>query len=684
MDSGPQSFQDARVKLSLRAAAAAAIVLTAILVVVASTTSEAGAAEMLTTLTLPLAFATAGVVALDRRPRAVAALSLAGVGVAHLAAFVLSAGAVSARRHDQPVLQVPAAALARATFLLGFVAFLALALSLPHRTALPATARRALLAAASLAVAAPVLGALLADEQRLPLQLTGWPVSVGGAALAPRLGPLGEAGALLLAAPLAAAAILVWRYRKAHGDIRRRLRWPLVAFVVVVAAVVVSRTLGRDLPGDAGELFTVVALAATPFAVLPSILGAPTDDERLAAAVRVAVVLALGWSAVAVAYAAVAGGAGLQGEARRPLATTVVLVCGLAPLLPPVRRGVRRAADRLVFGPDVDGHALLTDYGAAVALADGAPGLCLHTAGALRTALGASWAQMRLTSGEEACAGHPGADVALRVPLVDADVVVGELRCGRRRRGPYSPRDVAAVEGLARHTALAVRNLRLGEELAAHLDELAASRHRLAVAADTERRRIERDLHDGVQQDLVALLSRVELARTLLGFSVDETSRTLDELREDVRRAIGSLRRTVLGIHPPVLSDRGLVAAVLARSGDLPIDVDIQADPELRQRRFAQDVEAAAYYVVAECLTNVLKHAGTASAHVRFDLVDDSLVVLVSDRGTGGARPDLGTGLAGLADRLSAVGGTLQVVSPPGGGTTVTAVLPVDAEVPTR
>lgn len=680
MDSGAAAAEDALVSLAVRPAAAAATVLTAVLVVLAATAS-AGGRDVLTTLTLPLAFAAAGVVALDRRPRAIAAASLAAVGVLHLVAFVLTAGAVIARRRDLVVLEVAAAAGARISYLLGFVAFLALALSLPHRTSLSPRSRRALVTAAAVAVAAPALGALLADEQRLPLELTGWPRAVAGAGAAPGLAGVTEAGALLLAAPVIGALILLWRYRKASVQVRRRLRWPLTALVVVMAAVVVGQTVGRDLPGAGGDLFVVIALGATPFAVLPSILGDPAEDERLAAGVRVAVVLAAAWSAIAIGYAAVAAGAGLAGEVRRPVATALVLVLGLAPLLPPVRRLVTRAADRLVFGPDVDGHALLTEYGAGVALASGLPGLCHHTAAALRTALGAPWAQMLLMSGEDETAGEPGPPAALRVPVVDGATVIGELRCGRRRRGPYSPRDVAAVAGLARHTALAVRNLRLDDELAARLDELAASRHRLAVAAETERRRIERDLHDGVQQDLVALLSRVELARIVLDFSVEETTRTLDELREDVRRAIVSLRRTVLGIHPPVLSDRGLVAAVLARSGDLPIDVDVQADAEVRQRRFPQDVEAAAYYVVIESLTNVLKHAAAAVAEVRLELADGSLVVLVRDRGRGGARPELGTGLSGLADRLSAVGGTFGVASPPGGGTTVTAVLPVDAEV---
>jgi signal transduction histidine kinase len=265
--------------------------------------------------------------------------------------------------------------------------------------------------------------------------------------------------------------------------------------------------------------------------------------------------------------------------------------------------------------------------------------------------------------------------------IADDDAVLGELCCGRRRRGPYAPREIEAVQALARQTALAVRNRRLAEDVIRHVEELAASRHRLALAGDEERRRIERDLHDGTQQDLIALLSRVELARTVLGVSVDEAARTLDELRADVARAITSLRRTVQGIHPPVLTDQGLVAAVMTRVSELPMAVDIHVGDDLRARRFPLQVEASAYYVIVESLTNVLKHSGVRAAAVHLLLDGDTLLVSVSDAGRGGASPASGTGLAGLADRLAAVDGELEVTSVPGHGTQVQARLPVRADV---
>jgi signal transduction histidine kinase len=653
-------------------------------VVLATSTSTADWSEVALALTLPLAFAVAGLVGLHRRPGTPTAAFVAAVGLSHLWAFALVAASVHAGREQLPTVEASAAAVGAVMYLLGFVALVAVALTLAAERPLSRSARRVLLGLCALALLPPALTAVAAHRQRLVLVLDGWPEYAAGAGLLPALGDISAGSAVLLAAPVAAAAIVVWRYIRSAGATRRRLRWPAAAFAAVFAAIVVQQLVGRDLPSEAAALIVVAALAVTPFALLPSVLAGSVDDERLAAVVRGAVVLAAAWTVAAVCYAAIAAATGLSGPARTPAATAVLVVCGLAPLVPQVRRAVAGVAERLVTGPTADGYDLLREYGLALATTDGLTGLCEQTAHALRRALGAPWAEMTLLSGEHGRAGPGVASdhvVALRVVIADDDAVLGELCCGRRRRGPYAPREIEAVQALARQTALAVRNRRLAEDVIRHVEELAASRHRLALAGDEERRRIERDLHDGTQQDLIALLSRVELARTVLGVSVDEAARTLDELRADVARAITSLRRTVQGIHPPVLTDQGLVAAVMTRVSELPMAVDIHVCDDLRARRFPLQVEASAYYVIVESLTNVLKYSGVRTAAVHLRLDGDTLLVSVSDAGRGGAAPAAGTGLAGLADRLAAVDGDLEVISVPGQGTQVQARLPARADV---
>jgi signal transduction histidine kinase len=652
-------------------------------VALATSSSAADWSEVALALALPLAFAVVGLVGLHRQPGALSAAFMTAVGLSHLWAFVLIAAAVRSGRTQLLAFEVLSAAVGTVMYLLGFVAVVAVALTLPAERNVGRWARRVLIGLCVLAAVPPVVTAGAAPRQRLVLVLDGWPEHAAGAGLLPALSNASALSAPLLATPVAAAVIVVWRYVRSAGATRRRLRWPAAAFAAVFAAVVVQQLVGRDLPSEAAAFIFVAALGVTPFALLPSVLAGSVDDERLAAVVRGAVALAAAWTVVAVCYAAIAAGTGLDGTARTPAATAVVVLCGLAPLVPHVRRAVASVAERLVTGPTVDGYAVLREYGLALTTTDGLTGLCGQTAEALSSALGAPWAEMTLLSGEHGRAGPGVASddaVALRVVIADDGVVLGELRCGRRRRGPYGARDIEAVQALARQTALAVRNRRLAEAVSRHVEELAASRHRLAMAGDDERRRIERDLHDGTQQDLIALLSRVELARTVLGFSVDEAARTLDELKEDVARAIASLRRTVQGIHPPVLTDQGLVAAVLTRVSELPMDVDVHVSDDLRVRRFPMQVEASAYYVIVESLTNVLKHSGVRTAEVRLRLEGQSLLVSVSDAGRAGASPTAGTGLAGLADRLAAVDGALEVTSVPGHGTQVHARLPTHAD----
>jgi signal transduction histidine kinase len=230
------------------------------------------------------------------------------------------------------------------------------------------------------------------------------------------------------------------------------------------------------------------------------------------------------------------------------------------------------------------------------------------------------------------------------------------------------------VRAVAASAALALENERLEAELRARLDELQSSRARLVEVSMFERRRLERDLHDGAQQRLVALSLQLGLARRRLDAGDGRAAvAMLDAARDELARALEELRELARGIHPAVLTDRGLEAALEALADRAPLPVSLDQMPA---ERLPAPVEAAAYFVVAEALTNVAKYAGASSAEVSIARNGGYAVVEVRDDGVGGADPAVGTGLRGLADRLAALDGRLEVHSPPGHGTTVRAEVP--------
>jgi signal transduction histidine kinase len=233
--------------------------------------------------------------------------------------------------------------------------------------------------------------------------------------------------------------------------------------------------------------------------------------------------------------------------------------------------------------------------------------------------------------------------------------------------------DPSLVRAAAAAAALQLQNERLEAELRARVEELQSSRARLVEISMFERRRLERDLHDGAQQRLVALSLQLGMARRKVEDDPVTGARLLDDARTELDRALEELRELARGIHPAVLTDRGLEPAVQALAARAPVPVDVEAMPT---DRLPAAVEAAAYFVVAESLTNVAKYANAEHASVRVGREDGFAVVEVSDDGVGGADPAAGTGLRGLADRLAALDGRLEVHSPPGGGTVVRANIP--------
>ena len=236
--------------------------------------------------------------------------------------------------------------------------------------------------------------------------------------------------------------------------------------------------------------------------------------------------------------------------------------------------------------------------------------------------------------------------------------------------------DPELVEAVCAAAGLALDNERLQAELRAHLDELRASRVRIVEAADAERRRLERDLHDGTQQRLVSVSIGLGLAESKIGSDPEAARRILEETRTMLGAALHELRELSQGIHPALLTERGLGPALQELAYVAPVSIELAVPLE---ERLPEPVETAAYYFVAEALANVAKYASATSASVSVVRRNGRAVVEVSDDGVGGADPARGSGLRGLADRVEALGGALVVESPAGAGTRLHAEIPCES-----
>ncbi|MEN3536187.1 ATP-binding protein [Microbispora sp. ZYX-F-249] len=320
-----------------------------------------------------------------------------------------------------------------------------------------------------------------------------------------------------------------------------------------------------------------------------------------------------------------------------------------------IRVGVRGSRLYLVFDvrPTVD--ELLSRLGPELEEAEPVEQLG-RLAQAVRTGLDARWAAVELADGTRVVAGEERGDAVLTVPAG-----LGRITCGPKAAGRLTRDDRRLLAALAVPVGLAIRS--------------AALAARLVNAQEAERRRIERNIHDGAQQQLVALIAGLELARATGG-----GAESLALLREQARQALADLRELAAGIHPSVLSQGGLVEAVEGRCSGLPVATTVTADPALRTRRFPDEIEGAMYFVVSEAIANALKHAGASRIEVRLRHEGGRLQASVTDDGTGfDPRAVARRGLATLADRMAALGGGLETTAGPGEGTRVRAWVTADA-----
>jgi signal transduction histidine kinase len=471
-------------------------------------------------------------------------------------------------------------------------------------------------------------------------------------------------GVIVVVLFILTAASLVVRLRRARGIERQQLKW------VVYAGVVALLMFPVGVIGSASEpLATVLQLVGMlSLAVIGAGFGVALFRYRLwdiDLVARRSLVFALLWLAIAGVYAGISAGLGLAAGSRLPVAVAIAVTALATLVFQPARRWLERIADRWVFGRRNSPLEAMHGFGELAGSAAQPGDIATQLAATASAAVGLAWVEVDLHGSVSTRHGTANAEPATVFQVSRGDEHFGELVCRPHRGRRLTTDDEALLTALAAQAATAVSR--------AHLAS------RIVRAQEAERRRIERNIHDGAQQELVALVAQLGLARGLS--NGDESSdNVLATAQQDVGRILANLRELAQGIHPSVLSDGGLAAAVEDRCSTMPIGVALSVPPGVASQRFADDVEGAAYFFVTEALTNVLKHSRSEAVEVALGLDRDELTVEVADSGIG-FDPDAadGGGLTGLADRIHALGGEITVDSQPGAGTRLTATFPVAA-----
>jgi signal transduction histidine kinase len=483
---------------------------------------------------------------------------------------------------------------------------------------------------------------------------------------------------MLISAFLAGAAIIV-RFRGASGEVRQQIKWlafVAVAFLVeIVAGVVLSLILGdRSSASDTvgNILFTVLfltLLGGIPIACGVAILKYHLYD--LDVVIRKAVVFGLLVVFITAVYAAIVG---LLTTQVSSTIGSFAAAATLAVLFAPARDRARKVADRLVYGKRATPYEVLADFSGRVGEAYAAEDVLERMAGVLANGTGAEVATvwLKIANDVRPAATFPEGTTPAEettVPVVHHGEELGALSVRMPASDPIDPTKRKLVEDLAAQAGLVLRNVRL-------IEELRASRQRLVAAQDEERRKLERNLHDGAQQQLVALSVQLKLAEQLAGKDVEKERELLAKLGSQANAALEDLRDLARGIYPPLLADKGLTAALESQARKAAVPTTVEADGI---GRYPQDVESTIYFCTLEALNNVAKYAEASRAIVRLSQRDGHVEFAVDDDGRGfdADATSYGTGLQGMADRLDAIGGELLVESRPGSGSTVSGRVPV-------
>ena len=490
-------------------------------------------------------------------------------------------------------------------------------------------------------------------------------LTVSALASADVLRPL--SGVLTIAGFVTAMASAVLRYRRSARADRDRMRW--LIWAVLVMALTLAAVAVADLGSAVDAVIVVVAVlpvaAMTVGVVRPTVV--PVEDLL----VRTLVLGAVALSLLGVDLLVVAVLSHTLGDlGQRQLVTVVLLVTALG--YGPLRQRLQQLVQAWILGSRGNRYDVMAGLAASLESIEDGPAQLGAVARAVAEAFGVGYVAVEVdrSGGERLTATHGVRPAEVRtLPITYRDTVVGRLVLpARGLRSRLTAKDELLLGDLIRQAATAARTSSLAEELQ-------ASRERLVSTREEERRRIRRDLHDGLGPAMAGVVYQLETARLLIDEQPERAEEMLDKVGGQVQEIVADVRRLVHDLRPPALDDRGLLGAVrqLAETQPLPVEVDA-ADPG----SLPAAVEVAAYRVVAESLTNVVRHAEAGSARVRLERTATDLVVEVADDGVGiGEDVQAGVGLLSVRERAAELGGRADVNCPPSGGTVVRAVLPL-------
>jgi signal transduction histidine kinase len=497
-----------------------------------------------------------------------------------------------------------------------------------------------------------------------------------------------------LVAALAALTALVLRFRRSSGDERQQIRW--LAYVGLAALVLMIASFATESNVAVNDvmffLFFVVLAIGVPAAIGIAIL--KYGLYEIDVVIRRTLVFGALAAFITAIYVAVVVVIGAQATDADSLVPSLVATAIVAALFQPIRRRATKLANRLVFGKRAEPYEVLARFNDRVGAAYAASDILPRTARVIAEATGATHVEIWLeTVGElRPTATWPSDGIA---PARDwraediryQDEVLGQIRVWTAPGQPLRPAEENLLADLASQTGLVIRNLSLTGELEARVSELSLraqelqeSRMRIVQAHDAERRRLERNIHDGAQQHLVALAVKLRLAGATAAKDPQRAADQLTELREQTDLALTTLLDLASGIYPAVLEEQGIGAALTmqGRTTGLPVSVDSDG-----VGRLPIEIEAAIYFVCLEAMQNAAKYARATRLRVRLARDDDGLAFHVEDDGIGfdAAKAQSGTGLQNMRDRLAAFGGDVAITSTPGAGTTVSGRLRVPERV---
>jgi signal transduction histidine kinase len=481
---------------------------------------------------------------------------------------------------------------------------------------------------------------------------------------------------------IASIASVIVRFVRSRGEERLQLKWITLGVVILGVEFVISLIHSVSTVADA------VAIVPLGVAIAFAILKYRLYD------IDVVINKALVYGAMAgfitAVYVAIVVGIGHAVGSNRNLGLSILATALVAVAFQPIRERVRRFANRLVYGRRATPYEVLSEFSGGMAHAVATEELLPRMARIVAEGTGAARADVWLHVGPElireatwpegngqvrSVVAVSGDGQAVAAPDADATIPVrhqgellGVIGVKKSPGEAIAPAEAKLLQDLASQAGLVLRNVRL-------IEELKTSRQRLVTTQDEERRRLERDLHDGAQQRLVAISLALRMAKGLLNPQKDAPlGERLDRTSEELALALKELREFARGIHPAILTERGLVPALhsLAERSTVPATLEAVLD-----ERPPPAVEATVYFVVSEALANVGKYSRATAVDIHVAVHDGELRVEIRDDGVGGADASHGSGLRGLGDRVAAVDGTLDIDSPPSEGTRLTARIPV-------